>query len=63
MNCNVGNYKTYTVPVIAGGFRFLLGLVLTLVGFYVATLSDMQGHALGLPLVFGAPFIIFKDNK
>ncbi|MGC2238787.1 MAG: hypothetical protein WA584_21710 [Pyrinomonadaceae bacterium] len=63
MHCEAENYKNYDNPVLAGNFRFLLGLILTFAGFYISTLSDIQGHALGLLLVFGAPFVIFKDDK
>ena len=57
------NYKSYDVPVFAGTFRFLLGLILMLAGLYVAMLTDVRGHGLGFLLVFGSPFLIFKDEK
>ena len=63
MNCNIEAEKSYDAPVLAGTFRFLLGLTLTFVGLYIATFSDVQGHGLGLLLVFGSPFLIFKDDK
>lgn len=78
MFCNAENYniENYTVenyvvenrkdsdkPALAGNIRLLLGLVMILAGFYIATLSNVQGHGLGFLLVFGSPFIIFKDDK
>ena len=71
MNCKAENYKTYTVenyktyavPVLAGNLRFILGVLLIFAGFYIATLSEIPGHALGLLLVLGAPFMILKDDK
>ena len=59
----IENYKSYDVPVFAGNFRFLLGLAMALAGLYVATLSDIHGHGLGLLLVIASPFMIFKDDK
>ena len=63
MNCKAENYKSYDTPVFAGNFRFLLGLLLIPVGLYIATLSGIQGHGLGLLLVLASPFVIFKDDK
>ena len=63
MNCYVETQKNYAAPVLAGTFRFLLGLLLAFAGLYIAMLSDIQGHALGLLLVFGSPFVILKDGK
>ena len=55
--------KSYDAPVLAGNFRFFLGLILAFIGLYIATFTDIQGHALGLLLVFGAAFVILKDGK
>jgi hypothetical protein len=63
MSCNVEKYKTYDAPVLAGTYRFLLGLALMSIGLYTAILSGIQGHALGFLLAFGSLFIIFKDEK
>jgi hypothetical protein len=69
MNCRVENYsqienyKSYGAPVLAEDFRFLFGLLMVFGGLYIATLSDIQGHGLGLLLVIGSPFVIFKDGK
>lgn len=63
MSCQVENYKSYNAPVLAGNFRFLLGLLLLAAGLYIATLSDVRGHGLGLLLVIAFPFVIFKDGK
>ena len=63
MNCQVENYKSYDVPVPAGNFRLLFGLLLAFAGLYIATLSDIQGHGLGLLLVIASPFMILKDKK
>jgi len=63
MNCGAQVQKSYGTPALAGTFRFLLGLGLLFAGLYTATLSDMQGHGLGLLLVLGSPFVIFKDDK
>ena len=64
MNCNAAAInRNYAAPVLAGNFRFFLGLILAFIGLYIATLTDVQGHALGLLLVFGTPFVILKDGK
>lgn len=63
MNCQAESYKSYSIPVFAGNWRFLLGLVMAFAGLYIAILSDIQGHGLGLLLVFAFPFVIFKDVK
>ncbi|MDQ3064472.1 MAG: hypothetical protein M3R14_16650 [Acidobacteriota bacterium] len=63
MNCNVEVEKSSGAPVLAGTFRFLMGLALMFVGLHIAILSDIQGYGLGLLLVFGSPFVIFKDDK
>lgn len=63
MNCNVEVERSYSAPVLAGTFRFMLGIVLMSVGLYAAVLSNFQGHILGLLLVFGSPFVILKDDK
>ncbi len=68
MNCcaekiNLENYKNYDKPVFAGNFRFLLGLVLAFLGFYIGILTDIQGHGLALLMLIGSPFMIFKDGK
>ena len=63
MNCNAEARKSYSAPVLAGNFRLLAGLILTFAGLYIATLTDIQGHGLGLLMVLGSPFVIFKDDK
>ena len=63
MNCCIEAEKSYKVPVLAGTFRFLSGLAVLLAGIYLATFSNIQGHGLGLLLIFGSPFVILKDDK
>jgi hypothetical protein len=63
MSCCVEDYKNYDVPVFAGTSRFLLGLLLALAGLYVAALTDIQGHGVGLLLTLGSPFVVFTDKK
>ena len=64
MNCNAAAInRSYDAPVLAGTFRFFIGLILAFVGLYIATFTDIQGHALGLLMVFGAPFVILTDGK
>ncbi len=63
MDCTVEVQKSYAAPVLAGNFRVLSGLILLFVGLYIATLSDIQGHGLGLLLAFGSPLAILKDDK
>lgn len=60
---NFERHKKYDTPTIAGNARFLLGVMLTFIGLYIALFSGIQGHGLGFLLVFGAPFVIFTDNK
>ena len=55
--------KGHDVPALAGNFRLLLGFILAFAGLYIATLTNIQGHGLGLLLVLGSPFVVFKDNK
>lgn len=55
--------KNYDTPVIAGTFQFLLGLTILIAGLYISTLSDFQGHGLGLLLILGSPFVILKDSN
>ena len=63
MSCCVETEKNYAAPVLAGNFSLLLGLRLAFGGVYVAALSDVPGHALGLLFLLGSPFVIFKDDK
>lgn len=63
MNYDVKVRRSCDALVLAGTFRFLLGLVLAFAGLYIATLSQVQGHGLGLLLVLGSPFVIFKDDE
>ena len=63
MSCNIQVEKNYDAPAFAGNFRFLLGLAMLLIGFWVTLLGDFQGHGLAFILVFAAPFIIFKDAE
>ena len=63
MNCQIENYKNYDVPVVAGSFRVLLGLLLAFAGLYILFLTDIQGHGLGfLPVIF-SPFVFLTDKK
>jgi len=72
MNCYVEEYENYDVletyrnndtPVPAGTFRFLFGLLVMFVGFYVAMLSNFTGHGLGFLMILGSPFIFLTDRK
>ena len=60
---NFESNKKYDTPSIAGNARFLLGVILTFIGLYIALFSGVQGHGLGFLLGFGAPFIIFTDGN
>lgn len=63
MRYNVDIDENYDLPVLAGIFRVLMGLTALFVGLFIALFSDVQGHGLGLLLVFGSPFVLLKDNK
>ena len=63
MNCQVEEYKSYSAPVFAGNFRFLLGLILLFAGIYLATLTEIKGHGLGFLLILASPFLILKDDE
>ena len=63
MNCCIEAEKSYTVPVLAGTTRFLTGVAVFFAGLYLAAFSDVQGHGLGLLLIFGSPFVILKDGE
>lgn len=63
MNCNAEVQKNYSAPSPAAVFRLLLGLTMMFAGLYIVTLSEIQGHGLGLLLVLGSPFMILNDNK
>lgn len=63
MNYRIENYKKYDVPVIAGNFRVLLGLLLAFVGLYILFLTDVQGHGLGFLLIIFSPFVFLTDKK
>ncbi len=60
---NFENHKKYDTPTIAGNARFLLGVMLTFTGLYVALFSQIQGHGLGFLPVFVSPFVILTDDK
>lgn len=62
MSCHAEVQQNYDAPVLAGTFRFLLGLTMVVIGLYIATLTDVQGHGFGLLLVLGSPFVILKDK-
>lgn len=63
MSCNAHVERNFNAPIFTGNLRFLLGLLLMFVGFYIALLADFQGHGLGFFLVFAAPFVMFKDEE
>ena len=63
MSCCVEVQKNYNSPVPADAFRLLFGLLMFFAGLYIATLTDVQGHGLGLLLVLGSPFMILKDDR
>ena len=63
MNYQVEDYKSYDKPVPAGSFRFLLGLLMGLAGFYITVLSGIEGHGLGFFMMLASPFVIFKDGQ
>ena len=63
MNTRTEFQKNYGAPVPADAYRILLGLIMLFAGLYIVTLSDFKGHGLGFLIVFGAPFVMLKDNK
>lgn len=63
MNCQVEEYKSYETPVLSGTFRFLVGLMIMMLGVYLAAATDIKGHGLGFLLILVSPFLIFKDDK
>ncbi len=63
MNCQVEEYKSYDTPILAGTFRFLVGLLIMLLGAYLAVVSGVKGSGLGFLLILVSPFLIFKDDK
>jgi hypothetical protein len=72
MNCCYEDYNSYSAPetyknsdapVPAGTLRFLFGLLMMFVGFYVGTFSEIPGHGLGFLMVLGSPFILLTDRK
>lgn len=63
MNSQIDIQKNYGEPIIAETYRILLGLTMLFAGLYIAAFSDFKGHDLGLLIVFGAPFVMLKDNK
>ena len=63
MSCCVEVEKNYSAPVLAGNFRFFLGLTMAFAGLYIGILSGVEGHGLGLLMTLGSPFVIFKDDK
>ena len=63
MSCKAEVIKTYDAPMIAGTFRFLLGLTMLIAGLYITTLSDFQAHGFGFLLILGSPFVILEDSK
>ena len=62
MSSNIQVARNSDTPAFAGNSRFLLGLLLIIVGFYIGLFSDFQGHAFGFFLVLISPLIIFKDD-
>lgn len=64
MSCNVMEIsENRDLPLLAGNYRFLLGLIMMFVGLFIGLFSDVQGHGLGFLLFFGSPFVIFTDRK
>ena len=63
MNCQVEEYKGGETPVLAGTFRFLVGLTIMMLGVYLAAAADIKGHGLGFLLILASPFLIFRDDK
>ncbi len=63
MNCQTEQYKSYDVPIVAGTFRFLIGLMIMMLGAYLAVVSDIKGSGLGFLLILVSPFLIFEDKK
>lgn len=55
--------RNYDEPVLAGTYRFLLGILMLIAGIYISTLTDFQGHGFGYLLILGSPFVVLKDNK
>lgn len=63
MNYSTEFRKNYGEPVLAGTYRFLLGIIMLFAGLYISTLTDVQGHGFGLLLILGSPFMVLKDSK
>jgi len=64
MSCNVMEIsESRDLPVLAGNYRFLLGLLMMFFGLFVGFFSDIPGHGLGFLFFFGSPFVIFTDRK
>lgn len=63
MSCQVENNKSYNVPVVAGNFRVLLGLLLAFAGLYISFFTDFYGHGLGFLLITASPFVLLTDDK
>lgn len=63
MNCQVEYDKNYDVPVLAGNWRVLLGMLAAFAGLYISVFTDFQGHGLGLLLIIASPFVFLTDRK
>jgi hypothetical protein len=63
MNSQTEFQKNYGAPVLTETYRILLGLIMLFAGLYIAAFSDFKGHGLGFLILFGAPFVMLKDNK
>ena len=63
MNMEIELKKSYEEPVFAGKYRLFLALLMLVGGLYTALTADFQWQGLGLMLVIGSPFMLFKDEK
>ncbi len=64
MSCDVMEIsESKDLPLLAGTFRFLAGLLMMFFGLFVGLFSDVPGHGLGFFFFFGSPFVIFTDRK
>lgn len=64
MSCDVMEIgESKDLPLLAGNFRFLAGLLMMFFGLFVGFFSDVPGHGLGFFFFFGAPLVMFTDRE
>lgn len=64
MSCDVMEIsENKDLPLLAGNYRFLAGLLMMLFGLFIGFFSDVPGHGLGFFFLFGSPFVMLTDRK